>query len=766
MRRAFGAATGLLCLVALVAFYSPGTESLQRLLTPYHDDHPDAHCVDVWSNEWCTTQKAAGKCIDNYVLTKCLGTCGSCCIDEGDEKDVDYCEAVHESGQCFAKSSKCMKTCGVCELDAKLDCSFEEGRGGAEDFCFYQKDYSAGAANSMHVSSFNDKKWTGPRKASDKKYFAHLDSEISSQSDCVYLTSPWGKIEPSAVLSFDYNMWTRDYPRAMGSMTLDLLKDREEHGWEEIWKSTGTKCGDKWTKALIDLGSELGREDSGVMRMRFHISVGNDALSDMGIDNIELHTRVCGDGKRVFEFCDDGNAKSGDGCSAACEIEDGYRCVATDGADECTKLKCGDGVVSGVEECDDGNTKAGDGCSKSCMLETGYHCAEAPVPCPDECKPLAGQDVLYPGPSECIPVKQYTPKLVSPTGGPPKTGTDKHGEPYAEGVLTVFEKDLEDRFDDGTFKGVCPNPENWKLAQVACFEMGFAIGKMADPEKVPWVNGPRDCDPKDRGSWDHGFLCDEDAMAVGDCKLCHADCQEAAVVRCEYSGLCGDGYRRQSVEKCDDGNTEDGDGCSSTCQIEDGWVCSGGGWNSADSCEKPVCGDGFRTAGEDCDDGNSRSGDGCSSTCTVEEDYCCQGGSPTSTDTCTLFGTIRLDPMMEESPRWPLVVSGTLQVMSGDDQATCGWGSVCFDGFDLKDANNACEQIGLKYVEGAALFVQSPGIESVAVKGTKTPEIKFSGGCCQNGMPKTGLFYRCGVDAAAKCKRCDDAVVLTCGSDP
>ena len=132
----------------------------------------------MWSNEWCTTQKAAGKCIDNYVLTKCLGTCGSCCIDEGDEKDVraggrehlapsrpsanrwsgiprscvcvrpdlqircteystqytafdsalrvrtevDYCETVHESGQCFAKSSKCMKTCGVCELDAKLDC--------------------------------------------------------------------------------------------------------------------------------------------------------------------------------------------------------------------------------------------------------------------------------------------------------------------------------------------------------------------------------------------------------------------------------------------------------------------------------------------------------------------------------------------------------------------------------------------------------------------------------------------------------------------
>ena len=43
--------------------------------------------------------------------------------------------------------------------------------------------------------------------------------------------------------------------------------------------------------------------------------------------------------------------------------------------------------------------KAGDGCSKSCMLEEGYHCATPPIPCPNECEPLAGQDVLYPGPS-------------------------------------------------------------------------------------------------------------------------------------------------------------------------------------------------------------------------------------------------------------------------------------------------------------------------------------------------------------------------------
>ena len=50
---------------------------------------------------------------------------------------------------------------------------------------------------------------------------------------------------------------------------------------------------------------------------------------------LDLAREVCGDGQRVFEFCDDGNTKSGDGCSAACEIEDGYRCLATPGgADE------------------------------------------------------------------------------------------------------------------------------------------------------------------------------------------------------------------------------------------------------------------------------------------------------------------------------------------------------------------------------------------------------------------------------------------------
>ena len=33
---------------------------------------------------------------------------------------------------------------------------------------------------------------------------------------------------------------------------------------------------------------------------------------------------------------------------------------------------------------------------------------------------------------------------------------------------------------------------------------------------------------------------------------------------------------------------------------------------------------------------------------------------------------------------------------------------MCFDGFDLKDANNACEQVGVKNAGGTALFVPQP----------------------------------------------------------
>jgi cysteine-rich repeat protein len=47
---------------------------------------------------------------------------------------------------------------------------------------------------------------------------------------------------------------------------------------------------------------------------------------------------------------------------------------------------------------------------------------------------------------------------------------------------------------------------------------------------------------------------------------CHRKCIDG---QCD-SSTCGDGAVQADFETCDDGNTVDGDGCSATCQIEDG----------------------------------------------------------------------------------------------------------------------------------------------------------------------------------------------------
>jgi len=38
------------------------------------------------------------------------------------------------------------------------------------------------------------------------------------------------------------------------------------------------------------------------------------------------------------------------------------------------------------------------------------------------------------------------------------------------------------------------------------------------------------------------------------------------------------------ILECDDGNNIDGDGCSSKCEIEKGYVCSGGSQTKKDIC--------------------------------------------------------------------------------------------------------------------------------------------------------------------------------------
>jgi fibro-slime domain-containing protein len=77
---------------------------------------------------------------------------------------------------------------------------------------------------------------------------------------------------------------------------------------------------------------------------------------------------VCGDGVLVSpEFCDDGNAFAGDGCSPTCKYEPGWKCEGS--PSDCARTVCGDGATEGAETCEDGNAMPFDGCSSLCQNE-------------------------------------------------------------------------------------------------------------------------------------------------------------------------------------------------------------------------------------------------------------------------------------------------------------------------------------------------------------------------------------------------------------
>ena len=66
--------------------------------------------------------------------------------------------------------------------------------------------------------------------------------------------------------------------------------------------------------------------------------------------------------------------------------------------------------------------------------------------------------------------------------------------------------------------------------------------------------------------------------------------------------LCGNSVISVS-EQCEDGNTDDHDGCSSDCMIEDGWTYEHTSSDGVDhTLFTPICGDGMVVSTDVCDD--------------------------------------------------------------------------------------------------------------------------------------------------------------------
>ncbi|MCB9506853.1 MAG: DUF4215 domain-containing protein [Myxococcales bacterium] len=434
---------------------------------------------------------------------------------------------------------------------------------------------------------------------------------------------------------------------------------------------------------------------------------------------------ICGDGVLLGgEACDDGNTANGDGCSSACLIE----------------AVCGDGVVAGAEACDDGDTSSGDGCSASCRLEIGWACPTAGAACAEICGDtlVVGGEECDDGntadgdgcaadcsiePAPCPLVDDVAVGLAAASGdtctagnvdASASCGGANSGGDYAVGFTAP---------SDGTFRFSTDNDargfDTAVYARDACGgteidcddDGGSGVSSMLDLELtagqsiVVYVSG-------------YGTTCGAFALDIIDIT--------------DSGDVCGDGVLG-ATERCEDGGTADGDGCSSTCTVETGWTCA----VTVDSCA-PICGDGLVLGGEGCDDGNRTSGDGCSSTCTVEIGPVCGNGTVEAGEACDDGNTASGDGC-----------SSTCTVESG---AVCGNGTV--------ESGEGCDDGNTASGDGCS---STCTVESGAVCGNGVVE---SGEACDDGNRTSGdgCSSTCNVESGPVCgngavetgETCDD----------
>jgi cysteine-rich repeat protein len=105
--------------------------------------------------------------------------------------------------------------------------------------------------------------------------------------------------------------------------------------------------------------------DRGIQKRKRHVVQSGVGCSELPLSG-ERHCMIkecelCGDRRKVgAEECDDGNINDGDGCNHKCELEAGWNCDSSGCA------KCGDGVISGIEQCESPT-----GCT-DCKLNPGF----------------------------------------------------------------------------------------------------------------------------------------------------------------------------------------------------------------------------------------------------------------------------------------------------------------------------------------------------------------------------------------------------------
>ena len=340
----------------------------------------------------------------------------------------------------------------------------------------------------------------------------------------------------------------------------------------------------------------------------YYIVVDGFGATDVGKYSLTIRagTGTCGNGiVEAFEGCDDHNTTAADGCSATCTVESGYTCVGS--VSVCT-LNCGNGVLDAGETCDDHNTTAADGCSATCQTEAGYSCTGMPSTCTFVGGNCAAPRVLaltLTGTSYDGMGMGDTSSSTSEVGGASCDAFGNSGQgpdqtwvftnPVAQSVTITI-------VGTSTFDTVL------RMMTTAC-DLATEV-----PETVP---------PSDATAVSDGCA---DRHSSGTSEILNYPNLPAGTYYVLIDGFgttskgmysftvhgqpttCGNGTL-ETGEACDDGNTTAGDGCTSECGIQVGYMCTG-----APSVCTSSCGNGTLDVGEECDSSgvaNARCTAGC-----------------------------------------------------------------------------------------------------------------------------------------------------------
>ena len=470
---------------------------------------------------------------------------------------------------------------------------------------------------------------------------------------------------------------------------------------------------------------------------------------------------VWGDGLRAgSETCDDQNTSNGDGCSSTCTIESNYICTggSTTGKDTCSacpagqppnsgktlwQAVCGDGLRAGAETCDDQNTSNGDGCTSTCTIESNYIWTGGTTSSKDTC-------------SSC------------PAGQPPNSGKTACAAVWGDGLRAGSEEcDDQNTANSDGWSSTCTIEANSVCSGGTTSSKDTCsictAGQPPNSGKTLWQAvcgdglraGAETCDDQNTSNGDgcsstctieSNYICTGGTTSSKDtCSSCPAG-QPPNSGKTACVAVWGDGLRA-GAETCDDQNTSNGDGCSSTCTIESNYIWTGGTTSSKDTCSacpagqppdsgktscQAVWGDGLRAGSETCDDQNTSNGDGCSSTCTIESNYICTGGSTTGKDTCSACPAGQ--PPNSDKTSW---VSGC-----GDGFRT---------GIEECDDNNSSNGDGWS----STCTIESNNVWSGGSASSKDTCTTWTSGLYQN-IAKSVCVSLCGDGFKAGSEKCDD----------